>query len=225
MRQEENKVQFALKRLLDLFVAGVGIGFGWPVILLVAIGIRLTMGRPVFFRQARPGYMGELFEVMKFRTMTEAVGPDGRLLADEQRLSGIGKIIRSFSLDELPQLFNVIKGELSIVGPRPLLVEYMDRYTPEQKRRHDVKPGITGWAQVHGRKELSISEKLELDLWYVENWSIWLDIYIMFLTVKEVFTPRRSTGEQTSLDYRELDDLGHPRGNHASGPENNSQTG
>jgi lipopolysaccharide/colanic/teichoic acid biosynthesis glycosyltransferase len=148
--------------------------------------ILLKMGKPIFFRQQRPGLDGKIFGIYKFRTMTNEKDGNGKLLPDEDRLVGIGKFIRSTSLDELPQLFNVLKGEMSFVGPRPLLVEYLERYNAEQKRRHDIKPGITGWAQVNGRNAISWEEKFKLDVWYVENQSFLLDMKILWMTFLKV---------------------------------------
>ena len=144
------------------------------------------MGRPIFFRQLRPGYKGKTFNIYKFRTMTNKKDKEGNLLTDEERLVGVGKFIRSTSLDELPQLFNILKGEMSFVGPRPLLVEYLPLYNERQKRRHDVKPGITGWAQINGRNAISWEQKFEYDVWYVENQSFWLDMKILLMTFLKV---------------------------------------
>ena len=144
--------------------------------------VRLTMGSPVLFRQARGGLGGRPFNIIKFRTMRDALDRQGRPLPDEERLTKAGQLLRSTSLDELPELFNVLKGEMSLVGPRPLLTEYLSRYTPQQARRHEVKPGITGWAQVNGRNAVSWEQKFEYDVWYVDNWSLWLDARILWLT-------------------------------------------
>ncbi|MBW2109539.1 MAG: sugar transferase [Deltaproteobacteria bacterium] len=157
-----------------------------PLFCMIALAIRLIMGKPVLFKQVRPGKDGKPFVIYKFRTMTDAKGPDGRLLPDEKRLTRIGKLLRATSLDELPELFNVLKEDMSIVGPRPLLMRYMDRYTPEQAKRHGVKPGLTGWAQVNGRNALSWEDKFRLDVWYVDNWSLRLDLKIIGLTVWKV---------------------------------------
>jgi lipopolysaccharide/colanic/teichoic acid biosynthesis glycosyltransferase len=158
-----------------------------PILVVVAILVRVRMGSPIVFAQARPGKNGQIFTVYKFRTMTGDCDPAGNLLSDEQRLIPLGQFLRKASLDELPQLFNVFKGDMSFVGPRPLLVKYLNRYSAEQARRHDVQPGITGWAQINGRNALSWDEKFRLDLWYVDNWSLWLDFKILLLTVKKVF--------------------------------------
>jgi sugar transferase EpsL len=179
-------VQFALKRTLDIVVSGVGLLLLSPIFLLIAIVVRLTMGAPVLFSQVRPGLLAAPFRIYKFRTMTSAQDVGGRLLPDEQRLTRLGAFIRSTSVDELPQLWNVLKGDLSLVGPRPLLMQYLDRYTPTQARRNDVVPGITGWCQVNGRNELEWEQKFALDTWYVENWSFALDLKILFLTALSV---------------------------------------
>ena len=157
-----------------------------PIYIVVSLLIFFKMGSPILFRQKRPGYKEEIFGIYKFRTMTNEKDANGNLLPDEQRLVGIGKFIRSTSLDELPQLFNVLKGEMSFVGPRPLLVEYLHLYNQKQKRRHDVKPGITGWAQVNGRNAISWEQKFDYDVWYVDNQSFWLDIKILWLTFLKV---------------------------------------
>jgi lipopolysaccharide/colanic/teichoic acid biosynthesis glycosyltransferase len=157
-----------------------------PIIAIVALLIYLEMGSPIFFHQPRPGKNGRIFHFYKFRTMSNAVDANGQLLSDAQRLTALGKFLRQSSLDELPQLLNVIKGDMSFVGPRPLLVEYLSRYTPEQSRRHLVRPGITGWAQVNGRNSLQWEEKFGLDVWYVEHWNLLLDLRILLLTVVKV---------------------------------------
>ena len=176
-----------IKRLIDVFVAAMALVVLSPVMALIAWAVRRTMGSPVLFRQVRPGYLGKLFRMYKFRTMRDAIRPDGRPLPDTERLTSFGKFLRGTSLDELPELWNVLKGEMSLVGPRPLLPEYLPLYTPEQARRHDVKPGVTGWAQVNGRNAISWEEKLALDVWYVDHRSLWLDLRILFLTLKKVF--------------------------------------
>jgi lipopolysaccharide/colanic/teichoic acid biosynthesis glycosyltransferase len=158
-----------------------------PILLTVAIILLVRMGNPIVFTQARPGKDSRIFTVYKFRTMTSDCDAEGKLLSDEERLIPLGQFLRKASLDELPQLVNVLLGDMSFVGPRPLLVRYLERYSPEQARRHDVLPGITGWAQVNGRNALTWDEKFSLDLWYVDNWSLWLDVKILFLTVKKVF--------------------------------------
>jgi len=174
------------KPLFDRVLALVLIVLLLPVMAVVAAVIYLWDGRPVIFTQERPGYKGKIFKIYKFRTMTDERDENGNLLPDEKRLKGAGKIIRSLSLDELPQLFNVLKGDMSFVGPRPLLVEYLELYDEEQKRRHDVKPGITGLAQVMGRNAISWREKFKYDVYYVDNLSFWLDLKIIFLTLLKV---------------------------------------
>jgi sugar transferase EpsL len=176
----------AIKRVVDIVGASVGIILFAPVMLVVALLVLLTMGRPVLFRQLRPGLHGKPFVLYKFRTMRDACTPSGEPLPDELRLTQFGKWLRSTSLDELPELFNVLKGEMSLVGPRPLLMEYLPRYSPEQARRHEVRPGITGWAQVNGRNALSWEEKFQLDVWYVDHWNLWLDIKIVLITIWKV---------------------------------------
>ena len=175
-----------MKRLLDLTAALLGlIVLALPLLLLVWL-VRRKLGRPAFFRQVRPGLHGRPFQMVKFRTMTDARGPDGALLPDAERLTPFGRFLRASSLDELPELWNVLKGDMSLVGPRPLLMEYLPLYTPEQARRHAVRPGITGWAQVNGRNALSWEEKFALDVWYVDHQSLALDISILWRTVRKV---------------------------------------
>ncbi|KPD25512.1 UDP-galactose phosphate transferase [Thermus scotoductus] len=175
-----------LKRILDVVGASFALLAFGPLMLYVALRIWREMGSPVLFRQVRPGLHGKPFVMYKFRTMTEERDAEGRLLPDEKRLTPLGKFLRQSSLDELPEFINVLKGEMSLVGPRPLLMEYLERYTPEQARRHEVKPGITGWAQVNGRNALSWEEKFRLDVWYVDNWNLLLDLKILFLTLVKV---------------------------------------
>ncbi|MEA1953173.1 MAG: undecaprenyl phosphate N,N'-diacetylbacillosamine 1-phosphate transferase [Campylobacterota bacterium] len=175
-----------IKRLFDITLALILIILFSPFYIIVSILILTKMGSPIFFRQKRPGKDENIFGIYKFRTMTNDKDKDGVLLPDEQRLKGLGKTIRSLSLDELPQIFNVLKGEMSFVGPRPLLIEYLELYNDEQKRRHDVKPGITGWAQVNGRNAISWEQKFEYDVWYVDNQSFWLDIKILWMTFLKV---------------------------------------
>ncbi|PCC98408.1 sugar transferase [Halopseudomonas pelagia] len=174
------------KRLLDIILALVGLVMVSPVIAIVALQVGRNMGSPVLFRQIRPGLNGRPFEMVKFRTMKDATDAWGNPLLDSERLTSFGQFLRSSSLDELPELWNVIKGDMSLVGPRPLLMEYLPLYSPEQYRRHDVRPGVTGWAQINGRNTLSWEDKFALDVWYVENRTLWLDIKILFLTVKKV---------------------------------------
>lgn len=174
------------KLLFDRSIALLLLLFTSPLILGVALAIRLKMGSPVFFTQRRPGKHGKIFNIYKFRTMTNDKDNEGNLLPDHERLKGIGKVIRSLSLDELPQLWNVLKGEMSFIGPRPLLIEYLPRYNVIQKRRHDVLPGITGWAQVNGRNAISWQQKFEYDIWYVDHLNFSLDMKIIWMTVKKV---------------------------------------
>ncbi|MCX8022726.1 MAG: sugar transferase [Syntrophorhabdaceae bacterium] len=178
------------KRIFDLSLAIVLFVILSPVIIVIAIVVYISMGAPVIFKQLRPGLYGKPFEIFKFRTMTDDRDEKGNLLSDGKRLTPVGRFLRKTSLDELPQLLNVIKGDLSFVGPRPLLMEYLPRYTPEQARRHEVKPGITGWAQIKGRNAITWEERFKLDVWYVDNRSFWLDIKIIFCTIVEVFKKR-----------------------------------
>ena len=175
-----------IKSLFDKTLALFLIILFSPIYIVVSLLILLKMGSPILFRQKRPGYKEKIFGIYKFRTMTNEKDEFGNLLPDEQRLLGIGKFIRSTSLDELPQLFNVLRGEMSFVGPRPLLIEYLPLYNYKQKRRHDVKPGITGWAQVNGRNAISWEQKFDYDVWYVDNQSFWLDIKILWMTFLKV---------------------------------------
>ncbi|MGH9563791.1 MAG: sugar transferase [Terracidiphilus sp.] len=185
-RRLRRLVQEFIKSILDCSVAALVLILSAPLWLAVMLAIRASMGGPVFFRQMRPGLHGWPFELLKFRTMRDERDLYGCPLPDGQRLTALGKMLRSLSLDELPQLWNVLRGYMSLVGPRPLLMEYLDRYTLEQARRHDVMPGITGWAQVNGRNALSWEEKFRLDVWYVDHWSLWLDIRILWLTILQV---------------------------------------
>jgi len=180
-------VSRAVKRATDAIAAALGLALLSPVLLLVALAILLRMGRPVLFRQVRPGWHEEPFSLVKFRTMADIRDFRGNLLPDGKRLTPLGGILRRLSLDELPQLWNVLKGELSLVGPRPLLMEYLPRYSAFERRRHEVKPGITGWAQVHGRNALTWQHRFALDVWYVDHWSIGLDLRILMLTVRAVW--------------------------------------
>jgi sugar transferase EpsL len=175
-----------MKRLFDLCSVIIGLLLLWPLLLLLALLVRIRLGSPVLFRQQRPGLNGEPFHIQKFRTMTDARDDNGELLPDAERLTPFGGFLRRFSLDELPQLFNVLRGDMSLVGPRALLMEYLPLYTPEQARRHDVKPGITGWAQVNGRNAISWEEKFEYDLWYVDHCSSLLDLKILWMTLLKV---------------------------------------
>jgi undecaprenyl phosphate N,N'-diacetylbacillosamine 1-phosphate transferase len=176
-----------IKPLLDRFGALILLILFSPIIFLTGLAIAIRMGRPIYFTQHRPGLHGKIFTIYKFRTMTNEIDTHGNLLSDEARLKGVGKFIRSLSLDELPQLINVLKGEMSFIGPRPLLPEYLPLYTPQQARRHDVKPGITGWAQINGRNAISWEEKFRYDIEYVDNISFALDLKIFFQTLRKVF--------------------------------------
>ena len=204
------------KRLFDLVITSLGLILLSPLLLLIALLVLVQHGSPVLFRQVRPGYRGEPFTNYKFRTMRDARDAQGNLLPDSERITSLGRFLRSFSLDELPELFNVLRGEMSWVGPRPLLMQYLDRYTPEQARRHQVLPGITGWAQVNGRNALTWEEKFRYDVWYVDNWSFWLDVKILLMTFMKVITregisqPGHATmeefmGSQPSLKPEEHD--------------------
>ncbi|MGN6124687.1 MAG: sugar transferase [Sphingomonas oligoaromativorans] len=176
-----------MKRLFDVGMVVVALPVLLPTIAVIALLVRMLLGAPVLFRQYRPGLHGKLFRMVKFRTMTDARGPDGELRPDAERLTPFGRFLRSTSLDELPELWNVAKGDMSLVGPRPLMVEYLPLYSPEQARRHDVRPGVTGWAQINGRNALSWDDKFALDVWYVDHRSFWLDLKILLQTVLKVF--------------------------------------
>ena len=174
------------KRIFDLIIATLGLIILSPFILLTAILARIFLGTPILFRQTRPGYKGKPFTVYKFRSMTDARDAQGNLLSDDVRLTRFGKFLRASSIDELPELFNILRGEMSFIGPRPLLMEYLPLYSPEQMRRHDVHPGLTGWAQVNGRNALDWQTRFALDVWYVDHWSFWLDIKIVFTSLWKV---------------------------------------
>jgi len=174
------------KRLLDLIVAVLGLVILSPIMLIVAMLVRILLGAPVIFRQLRPGYKEQPFYLYKFRTMTDARDASGRILPDSERLTSLGRLLRAFSLDEWPELFNILRGEMSLVGPRPLLMEYLPLYSAEQHRRHAVLPGITGWAQVHGRNALDWPARFAMDVWYVDHWSFWLDVRILLMTLWKV---------------------------------------
>ena len=191
-----------MKRLLDIVVAALGLVLLSPVYLLVALAVLISMGRPVLFRQTRPGLGGQPFDMLKFRTM-RADTKGGGVASDAARLTRTGKFLRRASLDELPELWNILKGDMSLVGPRPLLMQYLDRYSPEQARRHDVRPGLTGWAQVNGRNALSWEDKFALDTWYVDNRSFWLDLRIMAMTAGQIVRPRgiSAEGEATMSEF------------------------
>lgn len=193
-----------MKRLLDIVASFFGLLLLSPLMAIVAWQVRRKLGSPVLFRQSRPGLNGEPFKMIKFRTMLDAVDAHGNPLPDEERMTPFGSFLRSSSLDELPELWNVLKGEMSLVGPRPLLVEYLPRYSAEQYRRHEVRPGVTGWAQINGRNAISWEDKFKLDVWYVDHRSLWLDIKIVFLTVKKVLIKDGITaeGEVTTYPFR-----------------------
>ncbi len=176
-----------LKRIFDIFVSAIALVLLSPVLAYVAWQVRSKMGSPVLFRQVRPGLRGKAFEMVKFRTMRDAFDAKGNALPDAERLTPFGNFLRTSSLDELPELWNVLKGEMSLVGPRPLLMEYLPLYSSEQRRRHDVRPGVTGWAQINGRNALRWDERFRLDVWYVDNHSFLLDLKILLLTVRKVF--------------------------------------
>jgi sugar transferase EpsL len=190
------------KRVLDLILTITGLLILSPFLVIIAILVRVNFGSPVIFRQKRPGYQGKPFWIYKFRTMTNEVDDENNLLPDEQRVTHLGRFLRSYSLDELPELFNVLRAEMSWVGPRPLLIKYLERYSPEQARRHAVLPGITGWAQVNGRNALTWEEKFKLDVWYVDHWSFMLDIKILLITIGKVLRreginqPGQATAEE-----------------------------
>jgi sugar transferase EpsL len=182
----DRRISRALKRGLDVVVSAFGLVLLSPVLGAVTVLVWLAMGRPILFRQQRPGYNGVPFLALKFRSMTDQCDGQGRLLPDGERITRLGAFLRRSSLDEMVQLWNVLREDMSLVGPRPLLMQYLDRYTPEQARRHSVRPGITGWAQVNGRNDLPWEQKLALDVWYVDHWSLWLDLRILGITVWKV---------------------------------------
>lgn len=195
-------INLAIKRLCDVIVALGGIIILSPILLVCMILIKCKLGSPIFFKQRRIGKNNKEFEMIKFRTMKDLVDNDGNLLPDEERMTKLGMILRSLSIDELPEFINILKGEMSLIGPRPLLVEYLPLYDDKQIKRHDVTPGLTGWAQVNGRNSLSWCEKFELDVWYVENWSLYLDVRIFFLTFYKVFKREGISQEgQATMEY------------------------
>lgn len=202
----QTKISRLVKSVLDKLVAAIALTTLSPVLVIVAIAIYLQMGHPVIFSQPRPGKNARIFNFYKFRTMTNERDRQGNLLPDEKRLTKLGRFLRQTSLDELPQLWNILKGDMSFVGPRPLLVKYLDRYTPHQARRHEVKPGITGWAQVNGRRTLDQfwERKFELDVWYIDNWNLWLDLVILFMTFWQVLQQKDITqiGHSTSEEFQ-----------------------
>lgn len=192
------------KRLADILVSLALLAVLAIPLAVLALGVRLFLGKPVFFRQERPGRGGKIFRMFKLRTMTEARGKDGNLLPDAERMTRFGNFLRWTSLDELPELFNVLKGDMSLVGPRPLLVKYLPLYSPEQARRHLVRPGITGWAQVNGRNAISWEEKFALDIWYVDHYSFFVDMKILLITLRKVLFPEgiSAEGEATMPEFR-----------------------
>lgn len=190
------------KRFFDILVSLIILILCFPVVMSIACAVYLKVGSPVLFKQQRPGRLTNLFEMIKFRTMSNEVDDNGQLLPDKERMSRFGLFLRSTSLDELPELWNVIRGDMSLVGPRPLLKEYIPLYTQQQLRRHEVRPGITGWAQINGRNTISWEKKFELDLWYVDNRSFWLDLKILFMTVIKILTRDGVTSENEVTTYK-----------------------
>jgi sugar transferase EpsL len=192
------------KRLFDLALTIPALILLSPILLIVALIVRFKLGSPILFKQMRPGLHAKPFALYKFRTMTDKRGGDGQLLPDAERLTRFGRFLRASSLDELPELFNVLKGDMSLVGPRPLLMQYLPRYTPVQARRHEAKPGITGWAQVNGRNAITWEEKFKLDVWYVDNWSLWLDIKIIAMTVWKILKREgiSQPGQATMAEFK-----------------------
>jgi sugar transferase EpsL len=187
MRSTENNRSIPIsKQILDLSLTIPGLLILSPILFVISVFVAISYGTPIIFRQQRPGHYGKPFWVYKFRTMTNARDADNHLLPDSKRITRLGQFLRSYSLDELPELFNVLRGEMSWVGPRPLLMQYLERYSPEQARRHDVLPGITGWAQINGRNALTWEEKFRMDVWYVDHWSFGLDIKILLITAVKV---------------------------------------
>jgi sugar transferase EpsL len=201
-------VNRSIKRLCDVLAALVGLIVLVPLLIAIAIAIYMSMGRPILFTQPRPGKNGRLFTFYKFRTMGHAYDANGEFIPDDQRLTPLGRFLRKTSLDELPQLWNILTGDMSFVGPRPLLAEYLDYYTPEQARRHQVKPGITGWAQVNGRQNIPFSRRLQLDVYYVEHWSLYFDFKILLLTIVKVLG---MSDIKLGQAVQEVDDIGLSR--------------
>ena len=200
------RTQLVFKRGLDLILSLFSLILFSEVFLLIALAIKLNLKGPVFFKQSRPGKNGKIFYIYKFRTMKDLRDESGNFLPDEERLTKFGKLLRRLSLDELPELWNVLKGDMSLVGPRPLLIQYLGRYTPEQARRHEVKPGITGWAQVNGRNAITWEQKFVLDVWYVDHRSIWLDLKIIALTIWRILKREgiNQPGQATMKNIREI---------------------
>jgi sugar transferase EpsL len=193
-----------MKRIFDIIISLVALMILCPLIAFLVLHIHWRLGIPALFRQQRPGLQGRPFYIYKLRTMTDERGANGELLPDVDRLTRLGRFLRAASLDELPELFNVLKGDMSLVGPRPLLMQYLDRYSPEQMRRHEVKPGITGWAQVNGRNAITWEEKFKLDVWYVDNRSLWLDVKIIFITIWKIIKREgiSQPGQATMEEFR-----------------------
>jgi len=199
----------ACKRVFDLLLSIPVLILVSPVIIVVTLLVRMRLGSPVFFSQLRPGLHARPFYMLKFRTMTNTRGSDGRLLSDDKRMTRLGNFLRRTSIDELPEFVNVFKGDMSLVGPRPLLMQYLDRYTPEQARRHEVKPCITGWAQVNGRNAITWEEKFKLDVWYVDNWSLWLDIKVVAMTIRKILK-REGISQPGQATMAEFKGIGKP---------------
>lgn len=195
--------KYFFKRLIDFIIVFCVLVVIWPILLIITLWLHFAnKGAGAFFTQERPGKGGKIFKVIKFKTMTDERDADGNLLPDADRLTNVGRFVRSTSIDELPQLINVLKGDMALIGPRPLLVQYLPLYSKEQARRHDVRPGITGWAQVNGRNAISWTKKFELDVWYVDHCSFWLDVKILFLTIKKVFVREGISQEgQATMEF------------------------
>ena len=195
--------KYFFKRLIDFIIVFCVLVVIWPILLIITLWLHFAnKGAGAFFAQERPGKGGKVFKVIKFKTMTDERDADGNLLPDADRLTNVGRFVRSTSIDELPQLINVLKGDMALIGPRPLLVQYLPLYSKEQARRHDVRPGITGWAQVNGRNAISWTKKFELDVWYVDHCSFWLDVKIIFLTIKKVFVREGISQEgQATIEF------------------------
>lgn len=203
MGNEKQRHYDRIKRAIDILGATGGLIIASPIMLAASVAIRATMGSPIFFKQMRPGKNGQSFEMVKFRTMRQLKDGEDAISSDAVRLSEVGRILRKASIDELPTLFNLLKGDISLVGPRPLLIQYLERYSVEQARRHEVKPGITGWAQVNGRNELTWDEKFELDVWYVDNRNLALDLRILMMTVLKVIKREgiSHAGQETMTEF------------------------
>ena len=221
MASVNKKLQTIVKRGIDIVGSGTGLILLSALYLCIGVAILTKMGFPIFFRHQRPGLKNKPFTMYKFRTMRHTRPGEDPYYTDLDRLTGLGKFLKKYSLDELPEFFNVLKGDMSLVGPRPLLMEYLEKYTTDQLRRHNVKPGITGWAQVNGRTGITLSEKFEMDLWYVDNWTLELDSKILLMTISQVLRPSKSVVVQ---DHTVIDDLGFlegsTRSNRNSGPRN-----